>query len=212
MRRRDSQRLIARLDHDEPRVRESASRSLATLGDEAVPALIVALEYRAPVKPRGRLRQSYRAWREEVNTEANVAADAARILGEIRNRNAVEPLCRKLHTDADFWVRYWAAWALRAIGDDAALPALADALSSDDFEDVRWVASRALGDAGASGAMPILLEALAHDPAPLVRAAAAEALGKFSSEAAVPGLLQALKDDNQAVREAASTSLARLLP
>ena len=73
--------------------------------------------------------------------EASYRWGAAQGLGRLRDLRALEPLLGAL-SDEDWRVRFKAAWALGALGDRSALPALRR-LSRDPSETVRDSAAKA---------------------------------------------------------------------
>jgi HEAT repeat protein len=115
---------------------EGKWEEVATLGENAVEALLEALEDQEPEVRRG----------------------AAWALGVIRNPRAVEPLVSRLR-DADESVRSGAAWALGVIGDPRGVPALVDALR-DSSPEVRRKAAWALGEIGEREAVDALVQVL----------------------------------------------------
>jgi HEAT repeat protein len=125
------------------------------------------------------------------------AASAAKGLGLLVGRNreaarkAVPLLCQRLLECRYSTVRIHAADALGAIGDPAAVPALARALS-DEQEEVWGRAAIALGRIGRAdpAALTALRERVAAEPRSWevwARAAAEEALGKLSKPGGADG-------------------------
>ncbi|MBE0415655.1 MAG: HEAT repeat domain-containing protein [Dehalococcoidia bacterium] len=106
-------------------------------------------------------------------------------------------------------VRSAAADALGMIGDEAAVPALIDALK-DEFSVVRTDAAFALGRLGAA-AVPALIEALKEEEERM-RAEAAFALGEIGRDAksAVLALIEALNDEKEDVRREAAWALEKI--
>jgi HEAT repeat protein len=165
-------------------------------------------------------------------------AQAAEILGQLRNRPAVPELCRLLR-DRNSDVRQVATRALGRIEDPAAVLPLMETLGSDrpvpkhitaqavsrlepsavpalaaavDHVDagVREVAIETLGMAGGYTAVPGIIRALLDDDVTDVRVRAARALGTLEMPSAVEPLLEATHDGEPAVREAAVEALAGL--
>lgn len=73
-------------------------------------------------------------------------------------------------------VRSRAAWQLGRLGDRSAVPALIEALQTDENEDVRWSAAWALGELGDEAAISALTAASEGDESEDVRSRAWEAL------------------------------------
>ncbi len=107
---------------------------------------------------------------------------AAWILGELRERRAVDPLMRVLEKGTDPYILAAAAEALGKIGDDRATDVLAKSLASS-FLPVRVKAVEALGRLGGDEARKAIEGALV-DPSPSVRKAAEGALHNLNQEAA----------------------------
>lgn len=104
-----------------------------------------------------------------------------------------------------YWPRVWAARALVYVWDDAAIPALLDALGDDAWR-VREMAAKVviaheLGEAG-DRLVPLL-----SDPVPRVRAAAARALGVVGEAEHAPALREATADDESQVSTRAAAAL-----
>ena len=118
--------------------------------------------------------------------DSNVAGDAARALGALRQRASpsVRALVKTLSHENPY-VRIYAAEALASIGPkaSAATKELARTLS-DPIPGVRWAAAEALGSIGpnAQSAVPPLIEAL-KDEFLYVRICAAGALGSLGPQA-----------------------------
>ena len=87
----------------------------------------------------------------------------------------VDDWLRKLESSqAD--VRSHAAWQLGRLGDTSAVPALIQALESDENEDMRWTAAWALAELGDPTAIPALEAASEQDESDEVRSRAWKAL------------------------------------
>lgn len=141
--------------------------------------------------------------------------EAARALGELDDRRAVEPLAAALAGDAGAGVRATAAGALGLIGDRGALAALAAGLAPGEPEQVRAACAEAFGDLWDPEAEPALITAL-DDPSPSVRHAAANALCQSGSPRALPKLREIAACDHGtvpqagSVREAAARAIVKL--
>jgi len=165
--------------------------------------------------------------------------NAARMLGEQGDPDAVEPLIDVLINDKNGSVRLYAARALGELGDIRATRPLIDALVNDRNVDVRVRAARALGRLGGEEVVLPLVEALSDTNSqvcvtaadalveigpvavsPLisslthekvnVRCDAARALGELNDVRAVNALVDVLKDEWVNVRIYAVQSLGKL--
>ena len=139
-----------------------------------------------------------------------VRFDAARLLGEIGDPRAVQPLIDALE-DEEVMVRNEAARVLGEIGDPRAVDPLINALDrEEDYSiGVRWDVIEALGKLGDTRALEPLT-ALLRDKADDTRLHAARALGKIGDPSAVDPLITALKDKYGKVRRAATAALKKL--
>ncbi len=134
---------------------------------------------------------------------------AASALGEIGDPRAVETLLTLLeHESAG--MRGAAASALGEIGDPRAVDPLINALGSEDYAiGVRWHVIDALGKLGDTRAVEPLT-ALLRDKADDTRLHAARALGKIGDTRAIDPLTTAQKDKYGKVRRAATAALKKL--
>ncbi|WP_457653891.1 M56 family metallopeptidase [Rhodocaloribacter sp.] len=112
--------------------------------------------------------------------------------------------------DADPSVRRRAAYGLGERRIEAAVPSLAEALTSDPSPRMRRVTAWALGEIGDAGATKSLTRALAYDPEPSVRAKAAWALGEIGDACTADALRRALDDAAPAVRRRAAYALGEI--
>ena len=130
------ERLIKKLGHKKAKVRANATEALSNIGEDAVPALIQAL-------------QDQDEW---VRSRATLA------LGRIGGgaEDAVPALMQTLQ-DKDVYVRKYAASALGSIGEGAidAVPALIQVLQD---QDIRINAAFALGKIGTPEALKAVEE------------------------------------------------------
>ncbi|MER7002576.1 HEAT repeat domain-containing protein [Dactylosporangium sp. NPDC000555] len=182
------------------------------------------------------------AWRarSQLKRRDPVArAMAAEVLGNLRRRDAVLPLCDLL-SDPDPDVRVVAARSLGRIGDAGATQPLLATLRSrrpvpahvvataltrlgtpaqgaltaaldDPRSPVRATAAEVLGLIGAAGATVRVESALRADPAVEVRVSAARTLGRLGTRTALAPLLDALGEDRPAVlRAEAARALGEL--
>jgi len=138
--------------------------------------------------------------------------DAVRVLGEIGDPKAVDPLIEVLkNKDETYEVRGSAAIALGEIGDPRAVDPLIEALSYEDagWAEDNWVvrkdkseyaltvrksAAIALGEIGDPRGVDPLIEALSYVDYSHVVIYSAEALGKIGDPRAVDPLIKTLKD------------------
>ncbi len=205
--------LIELLPHADRRVRLAAQLALADRGIAAIPALAGVATASDSLSARlhaiwalgiiarrtaGGLAPVERVVLPLVeDADAEVRAQAAKVLGDARVAGAVDPLCRRLADDSPR-VRLLAALALARIGDprgvDPALAMLRDNAGRDAY--LRHGGVMVL----ASSADVARLAALAADPAPAVRQGAIVALRRR----AAPEVARFLADaDPQLVQEAA---------
>ena len=197
----------AGLASPDPAARAKAACELRELGSQAAPAtakLLAMLDDASPVDPAV---CGERTWRfrggQEPTSPGEQAASALVAIG-----GSTKPALRRTLT-APVWVaRRNSAWALGALKDSEAVPALIEALKDTDAgvrEQVAW----ALGAIGDRRAVDGLVAALA-DSAPGVRKQAAWALGAIGDRRAVSGLTAALKDADAGVRRQAAWALGAI--
>ena len=130
--------------------------------------------------------------------DAEVRADAAFMLGRLRDKKAIKSL-RTLLYDKRTIVRIQAADALCKIGGSEAIRQLISA-TLDATISIRENAAFALGETGDSlGVQPLIN--LLHDKMISVRIVAIDALAKIRDPRAIPSLYSMLKDDDPQVRE-----------
>jgi HEAT repeat protein len=158
-----------------------------------------------------------------------VRREAAYALGLSRSSLGVQPLSSAVQTDKEASVRGAAAVALGQIGDAAAVPALAGALTRrlqgsgffnrltrrkvEEDEFVRRAAAVSLGQIGSREAVPVLVETLSDTRAPNdVRREAARALGLIGDAAAVPALRSVLAHPDPYLSGIAFEALRKLDP
>ena len=169
-----------------------------------------------------------------TSNSEKVRYNAARVLGEMGDANAVEPLIDVLKNDRNGSVRLYAARALGELGEVSATIPLIESLREDRNVDVRVRAARALGRLGGKEVVEPLVEAL-NDENPAtdalieigdvatdsliesldsekvnVRCDATRALGEIGNAKAVDYIINMLKDEWVNVRIYAVTSLGKL--
>ena len=191
-------KLLPLLQDSVKAVREEATATLVSFGDQAVPMLLQAL--------------ADRAWLVRLH--------AVEALGRLRARDAVVPLVRILLHDRDAAVRADAAEALGEIGDPAAVDPLLAVLSD---RPVRLAAVVALGNIRDGRCLPALTAIITgtdrtvepwrlpscgdgYDEDPEVLAAAVKAVGQIKDPTTIPLLVTALR--NTVVREEVAAALA----
>jgi len=131
---------------------------------------------------------------------------AVRALAEIPGGWSV-PWSIEALTDADLGVRQCAALGLSRQPDEQAVPALVDAMSSDDALLAR-LAANALASIGAA-AVPALLDLLENGPQP-VRLEAVRALAMIGDTRTIPALFNALDEDSALLEYWANEGLERM--
>lgn len=137
-----------------------------------------------------------------------VRYNAARVLGEMGDMRAVEPLIEVLKFDRNGSVRLYAARALGELGDPLATEPLIESLREDRNVDVRVRAARALGRLGGEEVVLPLVEALS-DANSQVCMTAADALVEIGPIAVGP-LIRSLKNERVNVRCDATRALGEL--
>jgi HEAT repeat protein len=202
----------------------SAAMILAAIGQPAVPPLLQVLK--SGNRPGTGNRQSIRA-------------EAARVLGIIKDERAVEALLQALK-DPVYEVSFAASEALLAFADPAILDRLAAALNAPNadyrnivarmfikkkdtrvfpyvqgqlrspYPDVRAAGLSDLEAYGGERVLPIVTGMLDKDPDKHVRARAARILGDLANPAALEPLLRALKAPEAEVRASAAAALGQL--
>ena len=169
-----------------------------------------------------------------------VRAAACRILGDIDDNRAVEPLCGMLTdehlavreeaakalgwvldqrsvlplcaalSDSDPFVLRAAISALGSIGDTQAVEPICEVLDRRKELDVRSTGARVLGWLGDPRAEPVLRDLLVNDDNELSRHEAAHSLGSVGDKATAGWLDQFLDDDDVMLRLYLSDSIGQL--
>ncbi|MGC2237185.1 MAG: HEAT repeat domain-containing protein [Pyrinomonadaceae bacterium] len=166
-------------------VREEVARALARHGKAAVGLLIELLE----------------------TGDAEVSRTAARVLGQIGDARAFEPLVELLK-NGDAASRQSAAGALKSLAHPETVPVLCN-LPADSDANVREAAIRVVGYFGAKGFEQAIFESC-EDTNERVRRAAIEQLPNIDDERAVSTLIHFLKEGSSREREAAAKALAQV--
>jgi HEAT repeat protein len=204
--------LIAALKHDD--IRTNAVRGLRQIGtSRAVGPLIRVFRMRVN---RYELKQTLKAIGEPAvqplitalkDADPEMRRQAARTLGMMGDRRAVEPLIAILEDDR---IRGAAADALGCLGDKRAVEPLIAIIGSEDRVAFRSDCVRALGAIGDKRALVPLISMVKGQRDDLTRGIAAAALGNFHDDDAIDALIGALRDDNGHVRESATASLGKI--
>ena len=139
---------------------------------------------------------------EDEDADEELLCFAARILGDMKNPDAIAPLVELLKTNNNEELRAMAAAALGQIGP-VAISALTEVLGN---KDTRLLAVRSLSYIRHRETILPLLS-MVKDPQIAVRVAAIEALGSFHDERVPPVLLNALRDVTAIVRREAVLGL-----
>jgi len=158
---------------------------------------------RAKIKFEGAFDDVVRALQSH---DEEVREEAARALGDLGDRRAVNPLIELLGDD-NRYVRREAAKSLGKIGDEHAIPALINALKDEDRYG-REGAAEGLGGMGEK-AFPSLIRAI-KDEDWHVRMGAAIAFRIIGDKDALKVLIPAMKDENRFVRREVIKSLGRI--
>jgi HEAT repeat protein len=137
--------------------------------------------------------------------DERIRKSAAKALGELKIKEAVEPLITALKKGP--WdVSQTAAEALGQIGDARAVETLIDALKG---KDTCHAAAVALGQIGDTRAVEPLIAALNHEES-IVRRGAAQSLGEIGDARAVGPLIAVAKNGDKHIREAVSKALGQI--
>ncbi len=207
---------IEELKSEDKEIRESAIKTLFTIGDQAVEPLIDSLYDEPPGKRSCAARTlgmigDKRAIEHLIvamkDDNKNVRETSAQALAKI-GEPAVKPLIERLN-DNNPQIKAGSVVALRITGNrDAVIPI--SALLSDNDLHVRREAAKALGRIGNSEIVPALIKALDDDDAG-VRLRATGALGRIEREKATDCLKNILKNDHDPrVRKRAAEALTTI--
>ncbi|TET37041.1 MAG: HEAT repeat domain-containing protein [Planctomycetota bacterium] len=139
----------------------------------------------------------------------NAARSASIVLGEKKDRTAIEAISSAVRKSSSIDVRVAAVQALGKIAYPAGEAAILAALEKDKSAKVRAMAAWSLGELGLSNSIENLVSALS-DGSPMVREAARVALaGKFPTSS-VSALTEAYKSDDTATRLEVTRTLAQI--
>jgi len=204
--------LIAGLETTNPKVEEAVIKALTKIGAAAAKKLLPSLNHASPA----------------------IRANAAAILGRIREPVALDPLIDQLEQENDLTTRqaivraldglgwkpansaagaiYWISkerWdQCAALGETAIEPLLAVIQSPDADKETKHQATQTLAKIG-TPALPALSRLMTHQD-PLVRQLAAAGLGAMGDENAADALVQAAADHSWQVRLAAVQALGKI--
>lgn len=189
--------MVAALRSPDPEVRESAAQVLAENGaKDAIPSIVEALK--AETVPAN---------------QVNIAFWLAQ-LGEEMGRASLKGTCDDPSKPRP--IRMLAAINMRYLKDDYCLPAVVDALQSDDDPDSRMQALSLVPGFGhlspeeSQKLFDLVVKAL-EDQTPGVRMTASHTLGRLGNVSAMPHLQGALaKEDNETCRLQMQIDLQRL--
>ena len=209
--------LLGQLRTGDLAARTRAAKGLGELRAlRAVPGLLAALNDRKTVRFPGptfspTIDGKYeRESRAPIERDKNalLRAAAARALGQIGDRAAVEALLTSA-LDRELAVRIGSAVALGKIGDKRAVKPLREVLGYPDGRDAS-AAAAALGEIGGPEAVEALKNLLLKSPHPFLRQSAIEALAREGGDAAVDAIAGALRDKQGGTRYVAIRALGRV--
>ena len=214
---------LLRSTHDAAaNVRSAATESLGQIGDPRASATLLPLLKDSSAAVRAKAVVALGILRSPASATAltpllrdkdrSVQANTAVALARIGDRSVTPELIKILEakdTGGAFSTRFYAAFALGAMGDKRAVAVLIQGLSDRD-KFVRSEAAQSLGQLREPAAVPALVSTLSKDQVDLVRWCAAQALGSIHDKRATGPLILALKDKNEDVREQAAKALGRL--
>jgi quinoprotein glucose dehydrogenase len=227
---RGNAELAKLLAHADMRVRQEAQFALAGKGPAAVEALAgVAAKNDNPLARLHAvwgLGQIARKAPEAIkpvlpllgDTDDEVRAQAAKVVGDVRLEDAHEPLV-KLLADKSSRVRYFAAQSLGKIGNPACVPQVATLLRENNNQDAYLRHAGVMALVGAFARDPAAVMAVAKDESPAVRIGVLLALRKsqkpeiarYLSDPDPDLVLEAARAIHDEPIEAATADLAKLL-
>ena len=212
--------LIASLRNEDADVVAAAGKALVMIGQPAVPGLITAMKgdlFCFATEPdiagaskvlammgKGASGPVIAALKHD---DYRIRANAAKVLGETGDPQAVEPLCAAAK-DEIWRVRVNARWALEKIGKPSVDALLAMLHSSAPMD--RESAAMALGRIKDARAIPAFRTALKEDPAVLVRVSAAWALGELRDRDSMDLLISVLNEKNGLVKAGSLCAMRKI--
>jgi HEAT repeat protein len=170
------------------RLRTSISDALAAAGEKAEGPLLATLN----------------------STNEDAAQYAARALGLMKSKQAIEPILGKLRSAPNNATKMMYIEAIGDIGDGSAVKVLLPYLKRSHEQNGGWlvrVTANALGKIGNKSVLNALCGVLRHDSEMLARLGAAEGLGALGCIESLPCLRRALKDKDRHVAKAAEESI-----
>jgi len=167
--------LISRLGGFDFEAVGNAAAELRSLGASAVPAVLRALE----------------------NQDPGIRKEVALILGDLKIKEAVQPISRLLN-DSQYWVARSAAYALRNLADRSAIEPLIGGLGHADAR-VREAVLDALDELIAKPAIPAIARSMLNDYDQYVRWRAMTVLRELEQGAEIAAITAALKDPSSSV-------------
>ncbi|MHA2294215.1 MAG: HEAT repeat domain-containing protein [Candidatus Hodarchaeales archaeon] len=137
---------------------------------------------------------------------------AVEALGEIANKNTLQPLVKYLKEDEDPDFRAMVAKQLGEMGDVArdAGTALIEVLADRDNSEIRENAAHALGILSFDQAVPSLIKALELEKDNYAKREICWALGEIGNSSALPSLLPVLTDKDKESRAKAVEALGKI--
>ncbi|MFW9995247.1 MAG: HEAT repeat domain-containing protein [Candidatus Odinarchaeota archaeon] len=181
--------LIEALKEEEPVINMAAAEALERIGFPAMKQLIFLL----------------------TSKDERVRGRVARILGKLRNKDAIIPLMSLCHLDPDPLVRCFAIESLVAIDDQHARMAIINGLK-DTTSLVRGISVDTLVKANSIDPVEkieLLAESL-KDPDPIVRCKSVKFLGTLVNDSVTEHLVSVLQDSDIIVRIEAVKALGNL--
>jgi HEAT repeat protein len=174
------------------RLRTSISDALAAAGQISVGPLLTTL----------------------TSPNPRAAQYAARSLGILKEKRALDPIISKMHQASKNADRFPYISALGDIGDERIIRELIPYLDCSNEQNGGWlvrISANALGKTGSKLVLNPLAHILLKDTNWFARLGAAEGLGLLGNKQAFPILRQALKDTDHRVAEAAQESMNMLI-
>ncbi len=150
-----------------------------------------------------------RQWLNRSNLKEGIKTKIAKVLGQIKDSLAVEPLIEILR-DKDLNLRKAAIWALGQIKDTRAVEPLIEIWKTNRVNEIREEVIEALGHIGGDSSIDFLSGILLNFSEPKLRRLAALALSETKSTNAVQPLVKGLGDGDEKVREAVAEALVQI--
>ena len=180
-----AQELVERLANPSANERKEAREGLLSLGEAAVPPLILVTE----------------------SDNALLRWEAVNLLGILGDLRATDAALHLAMTDPDVHARWRANWAITNLDDGTVVPRLIAALK-DENRTVAWNAAVTLSLFGEIEAVPLLHDGLEADG--WRQWEAVNALGRVWNDETAPKLIVVLQEGPEDVRKEAALSLGRI--